>query len=147
MRSRLHFPLLACALLLMAGCASTPSLSDAQERALYDAHAGAPVDKFRYFGSFNSWTELGDDALVVWTRPSEAWLLDLYGPCPDLEFAHTISVSSTFNMVSARLDSITAHANNSMQIPCRIQQIRPVDVEALRAAQREVREAPQPSGT
>ena len=132
---------------LVTACATGPSRSDAENHALYAAHAGAPVNQFRYFGSLNSWQDLGDDALVVWTRPSEAWLLELSGPCPDLEYAHSISVSHTFNTVSARLDSVTVHGAGMMQIPCRIERIRPIDVTALRAAEREAREAPQASGT
>jgi hypothetical protein len=34
----------------------------------------------QFFGSLNGWTELGDSALAVWTRPSEAYLLELRGP-------------------------------------------------------------------
>ena len=147
MRCRTLFSLAALLAVLATACATGASRSDGERLALYSAHAGAPVNKFRYYGSLNSWTGLGDDALAVWTRPSEAWLLNLSGPCPDLEFAHAITVSNTFNMVSARLDSVTVHGTGTMQIPCRIEQIRPIDVQALRAAEREAREAPQPSGT
>src|SRR3546814_21028870 len=78
----------ALASLLLAvtasACAST-GMSDADKLATYRAPAGAPVDSFRYFGSINGWTSLGDSAVAVWTRPSEAWLLDLTAPVPDHE--------------------------------------------------------------
>src|SRR3546814_4708804 len=87
----------ALASLLLAvtasACAST-GMSDADKLATYRAHAGAPVDSFRYFGSINGWTSLGDTAVAVWTRPSEAWLLELTGPCPDIEYAPMIGVTS-----------------------------------------------------
>src|SRR3546814_8609286 len=74
----------ALASLLLAvtasACAST-GMSDADQLATYRARAGAPVSSFRYFGSINGWTSLGDSAIAVWTRPSEAWLLELTGPC------------------------------------------------------------------
>ena len=129
------------------GCASTPSLSDSEKLGLYNAHAGAPVKSFRYFGSINSWTALADDAIAVWTRPSEAWLLDLSGPCPNIEFAPSISLSSMMNTVSARFDKVTVHGAGSMQIPCQIAQIRPLDVKALKQARREARQNAQASGT
>ncbi len=72
--------LLAAGLLaaLGAGCATT-GLTDAQELALYQAHAGEPVKSFTVFGQLNGWSPLGDAALAVWARPSEAYLLELTG--------------------------------------------------------------------
>src|SRR3546814_4043332 len=87
----------ALASLLLAvtasACAST-GMSDADKLATYRAHAGAPVDSFRYFGSINGWTSLGDTPVAVWTRPSDAWLLELSGPCPDIEYAPMLGVTS-----------------------------------------------------
>ena len=50
----------------------------------------------------------GDEALAVWTRPNEAWLLDLSGPCPDLEFTHAIGLTDNLGMVHARFDKVLA---------------------------------------
>ena len=62
-------------------CATTGRLSSAEKLDLYRAHAGAPQSDMQFFGTLNGWTELGDSALAVWTRPSEAYLLELRGPC------------------------------------------------------------------
>lgn len=134
---------------LLAACATHPAQRDADNLALYNTHSGAPVDQFRYFGRMTQWVSLGDQALAVWTRPSEAWLLDLSGPCPDLEFAQAIGLSSTVNTVSARFDKVTVLGGGAHHIPCQIARIRPIDVDALRAEQRELRqqERAQPSGT
>src|SRR3546814_10042364 len=105
----------ALASLLLAvtasACAST-GMSDADKLATYRAHAGAPVSSFRYFGSINGWTSLGDSAIAVWTRPSEAWLLELTGPCPDIEYAPMIGVTSQSNRVSAKFDKVIAQGRS-----------------------------------
>ena len=129
------------AALALSGCASDSGLGTAERLALYQAHAGEPVNSFRYFGSLNGWTPLGDSALAVWTRPSEAWLLSLHGPCQDLEFTPAIGLTSRMNQVHARFDKVIAHSGNPMRLPCHIREIRPLDVKALRASEKELREA------
>src|SRR3546814_9998719 len=119
----------ALASLLLAvtasACAST-GMSDADKLATYRAHAGAPVDSFRYFGSINGWTSLGDTAVAVWTRPSAAWLLELTGPCPDIESAPMIGVTSQSTRVRAKFDKVIAHGGgNTLQFHCRIHTLRP----------------------
>ena len=47
----------------------------------------------------------GDSALAVWTRPSEAYLLELSGPCPDLSYA-AIGLTSSMGRVSSRFDKV-----------------------------------------
>jgi hypothetical protein len=127
---------------LLAACA-TNRPSEAERLALYRAHAGAPVKYFSYFGQINGWTPLGDRALTVWTRPNQAYLLELGGPCLDLDFAPAISISNLMGRVSAGFDNVIVHGGggSSMRFPCRIQEIRPLDVKALRAAQSELRKA------
>jgi hypothetical protein len=139
---------LACAAVLgLAACATSPAQRDADRRALYEANAGAPVDSFRYYGSINGWTPLGEEAIAIWSRPSEAWLLDLAGPCPDLAFARAITLSNTFGRVSARFDKVLVLDRDAIDIPCHIRQIRPLDVKAIRQAERTARAAAQASGT
>ena len=136
------FLLLAVGFALTA-CATTPKQSDAEKLALHLAQAGEPVKDFRYFGSLNGWSPLGDSALVVWTKPSEAFLLELYGPCSNLNYAPAITLSNTMGHVSARFDSVNVRGGGSsnMDIPCRIQTIRPLDVKGLKQAQQKLREA------
>jgi hypothetical protein len=122
------------------GCAST-RLSNAEELAMYRAHAGEPVRDFHYPGSLNGWTPLGDRALAVWASPSRAYLLDLMGPCSGLEFAFGISITNQMGTVSSRFDEVVVRDRHSaLQVPCRIQEIRPLDVKGLRQAQRELRQ-------
>ena len=136
--------LLLAMCLIVGACASTPRQTDAEKLALYRAHSGDPVRDFQYFGSINGWSPIGDSALVVWTKPSQAYLLELFGTCTDLGSAPAISLSNSMGRVSSRFDSVHVlggSGNTTMRIPCRIQTIRPLDVKALRQAQQEMREA------
>jgi len=137
------FTLLLAMTFALGACSTGPRQSDAEKLALYRSVAGAPVDDFRYFGQINGWSPLGDSALAVWTRPSEAFLLQLSGPCPDLEYAPAITVSNFSSRVSARFDTVSplGAGTGSIRIPCRIQTILPLDVKALKLAQSELREA------
>lgn len=128
--------------LLAAGCATT-GLTDEQELALYRAHAGEPVKSFTFLGQLNGWTPLGDTALAVWTRPSEAYLLELPGRCMDLDTAPAITVTNQGSRVYAKFDDVLVLGGlrNSFRMPCRIDTIRPLDVKALRRAQKQLREA------
>ncbi len=120
-------------LFVLGGCASNRAHRVEQQLQRFEAAAGLPVQSFRYFG-FNSWTSLGSEHLAVWTRPSEAWLIEVYGFCPDLDFAQRIGVTSSLNRVYARFDTVITEQGR-----CRIKSIRPVDVKALRELQREAR--------
>ncbi|WP_313928236.1 DUF6491 family protein [Pseudoxanthomonas sp.] len=141
MKPLLPFALLAAAAL--SGCATDGKQTDAEKLAFYRDHAGEPVKDFQYFGRLNGWTPLGDGALAVWTRPSEGYLLELTGPCQDLDYAMAISVTQFGNRVSARFDDVVplGAGTSSIKIPCRIETIRPLDVKALRASEKEMREA------
>ena len=116
-------------------------VAEPPQLALYQSHAGEPVGSFNFFGRLNGWTPLGDSALVVWTKPSEAWLLELTGPCQDMAYAPAIGLTSNMNRVYARFDKVLVNSPGSMGIPCHIQQIRPLDVKAVRASEKELREA------
>jgi hypothetical protein len=143
------FPAIASLLLAVAttSCAST-GMSDADKLATYRAHAGAPVRSFQYFGQINGWTSLGDSAVAVWTKPSEAWLLELSGSCPDLESAPAITVTNQFNRVSAKFDKVVPRGSSSMEFPCQISEIRPLDVKAIKQAEKTARDQPaESSGT
>jgi hypothetical protein len=121
---------------LLAGCATNPAERDAQQLALYRQHAGEPVPSFAYFGRVSSWTPLGSEALAIWTSPSRAWLLEVDGPCNDLAFAHAVKLSSSTGRVHVRFDDVTPIGPGAHPMPCRIREIRQVDVPALREARR-----------
>jgi hypothetical protein len=116
----------------LAGCASTPYAERlSQRQAAYTAAAGTPVRSFHFVGPLYSWEPLSDQQLVVYTRPSRAWLLDVDG-CTNLSFANAIGLTSNLHEVSVRFDRVLTGRGN---FPCSISQIRPIDVAHLKAAQ------------
>ncbi|MCX7512770.1 DUF6491 family protein [Frateuria hangzhouensis] len=132
-----HTLLAGAAMALVAGCASAPhGQRPAQRQAAYAAAAGAPVNNFRFFTPLWSWEPLGTDQVVIYTKPKEAWLLDVPG-CTELPYAPAIGVTSNLNQVSINFDKVVTGRN---QLRCTIQQIRPVDLGKLEAVQQEQRQ-------
>ncbi len=122
-----------------AGCASNGGIRDAERLALYRANAGEPVDSIQYFGNYNGWTPLGGGTMALWTRPSQAWLVEVYEPCADLDYAHTIGIRSIGGRLSARFDRIHVSNNGLIPLECTIKEIRPLDVKAIRLAEKDAR--------
>ena len=120
---------------LVGGCATDYKARTADQLALYRAHAGPPVPDFPYYHTFTQWTPLGRDALALWLSPTRAYLLDVPG-CTDLEWAHGIQISDAVGRVSARFDRVLPLGVGTVPIPCRIEQIRPLDTKAIRDAER-----------
>jgi hypothetical protein len=129
------------ALGLTACAAFGDRISDDERLEIYRSHAGEPVKNFQYFGRLNGWTPLGDSALAVWSRPNEAYLLELSGRCPDLDFASAISVSNQAGRVYARFDKVQAIGASSIPIPCQIAEIRPLDEKGIKQAEKDRRDA------
>jgi hypothetical protein len=72
---------------------------------------------------------------VVFTTPSDAYLLKVWPPC-DLRFViNRIGLTSTARTIYARLDSITVNAAGTGPGPlrCPIDEIRKVDYKRMRA--------------
>lgn len=117
--------------LLLAGCASHGA-ADEQRLAIYQAHASAPVKKVRYF-SPTGWEEIDENHILVTIRPAEAWLMRLSGPCMDFtDGSPVLLISSQFGYVSPGFDRVST---GDSRMSCRIDEIRQVDMFAMRAAQ------------
>ena len=135
----------AVPILALAGCAShgpagppAPTGTPAQQQALarYIAYAGPPIQQFTWLGHFYSWEDLGRDQLVVFTTPSDAYLLKVWPAC-DLRFDFDlIGISSTASTVSAHTDEITVHGPTAGPRHCPIDEIRKIDYRRMRADQR-----------
>ncbi len=135
--------LVAALLLLLTACSSVPYAQRVSEsQAAYAAAAGEPVRSFRFFTLY-SWEPVGDRQVAIYTRPTEAWLLDLGGGCPDLAIGNSLGLTSNLNQVMVGFDKVIAGRNS---FPCTISQIRPIDVSKLKAVrqqQREIRSEPR----
>ena len=120
---------LTIALAACSGVARRAKDQETQER--YLAYAGAPAERFTYFGHFDNWTALSATELVIWTTFNDAYLLDVQEPCAGLQFASRIGVTSTFGTVNRGLDSVLFERQR-----CPISQIRPVDYKRMMAERR-----------
>jgi len=130
----------AIALAALSACATT-GMSEAEKLATYRAAAGEPVSSFSYLGRISGWTPLDEEHIAVWTRPREAWLLSFHGICQDIEFAPMIGLTSQHSRVYAGFDKVLVDGRGSMQLPCRIREIRPLDTERIKAAEKAARDA------
>jgi hypothetical protein len=126
-------------LTLLGGCKSEPSKSDDvggtalkedQNSALarYTKYAGEPIKQFNWLGKFDSWESLSNDQLVVFATPTAPYLLKVWGPCRNLQFATSIGLTSTGKTVYSGLDSVIVQGQR-----CPISEIRPVDFQKMRA--------------
>jgi Family of unknown function (DUF6491) len=135
----------AAALALLGGCAGGAPQKDSgapaptgQQTALerYSAYAGPPIDRFTWLGRFYSWEQLGRDRLVVFTTPTDAYLLKVWSSC-ELRFViSTIAVSSTGGTVTAHLDSVVIDSAPTGRMVCPIDEIRRVDYRRMLAERR-----------
>jgi hypothetical protein len=122
---------------MVAAC-STPGPAERQARRLQliEEVAGAPVESF-HFWRLDRWEGLGREHVVVWTRLDTAFLLRVDAPCQGLDYALTLGLTSTNQRVYQRFDSVLFEDQR-----CRIAEIRPVDVKALRLAEKATPAAP-----
>lgn len=128
--------LLLCVGLGACAAAAKRMQLEAQELAVYQKHAGEPVDQVRTF-RMHGWQAVAERTLLLETRLNEWYLVEVYGPCQGLQFAHLIGVRNAMNMLRARLDHIVVDGQL-----CRIESIRPVDAKAAREEVRELRRRP-----
>ena len=130
--------ILLLAVLGASACASNRP-SDADRLAMYEAHAGAPVKQIRNVNAMG-WERVDDQHVILSTRPTESWLLEVSGPCLDWgSGSPLLRLSSTGPYVMAKFDRILTEGS---QVSCRIEEIRPIDVKAVRAAQDAARAQP-----
>ena len=126
---------------VLALCAAVPARADtaaymAQQLARYQKYAQAPVERFPMV-SLWQWQVVGKEQVVVWSGINTAYLITVYKPCINLDWARGIGITQNTAMhVDAKFDSIVFDHQN-----CRIQEIRPIDYKALRAAEKAAKAA------
>jgi hypothetical protein len=113
---------------LLVACSSIPLKErEKADRERYEAYAGPPVDHLTWLGRFDGWNPIGRDELVVWTTPSNAYLIKVTQPCDDLRFANRVELTSTAGTVNSLFDFVKVRGWR-----CPIQQIRPIDYKRLK---------------
>lgn len=121
--------------LSLSACASY-RLSDTERLALYEGHAGAPVEKINYTTPIG-WDRVDDQHVALDMRPGQRWLLKLSGPCLKMSSgASALRLSPLGGIVLSRFDRLELSGS---RVSCRIEEIRPVDLVGLRAAEKQLR--------
>ncbi|PJK09937.1 hypothetical protein CO608_04310 [Lysobacteraceae bacterium NML08-0793] len=128
--------LMGVSLLGLLACASgAPRLSEAERLDLYQAHAGAPVSSMPYRGAGTGFEIIDDEHLLLTQGASRGWLLQVAPPCLSQDRATAmLLVTSHIGQINVGLDAVGSRSYPGMR--CRITRIRPVDMKALRAAQK-----------
>ncbi|HEU4663568.1 MAG TPA: DUF6491 family protein [Dokdonella sp.] len=119
--------LAACCLVASGARADT---RETQRRNLerYTPYLQDPVESFPFW-RLHEWQLVGPLDVVVWSTIKDAYLVRVRAPCPRLEWARSIAVTSKqSHQVSARFDEVLAGGDR-----CPIEQIRPIDLVRMRA--------------
>jgi hypothetical protein len=148
---------LAAMLGVAAGCATSATHTNATSNstdgtaaeqaalARYTAYAGPPIDQFTWLGRFYSWEGLGRDRLVVFTTPSDAYLLKVWPTCDLRWVINLVGVSSTAGTVTAHGDTVSFNSGATGPMRCPIDEIRRIDYKRMRADMRTQKNAAAPS--
>ncbi len=121
-----HVVILVLIVLFAAACAGGLRRNADDDAVAYLDYAGEPVRGFTSF-RLQSWQPLSRDRLVLWTGVNEAYLVTVWRSCPDLQFAHSIHVSSTGSQITT-FDHVNVGRDR-----CQISEIRPIDVRRMKA--------------
>ena len=119
------------AVLVLALSAALPAAAKQHSHVNYAAYAGEAIPEFKFTQLYN-WQRTGDKTMVVWTKPSTAYLLTLANTCDALDSRVTLQVGGV-DGVTGRLQAGSGDVIIG-QLHCRVQQIQPIDLVALRAS-------------
>ena len=97
--------------------------------------ASAPKSSVPFARSYD-FEPLGRHNLLLYESMNRAYLVEIEDFCPDLPTAMAIGVDNKTSSLSAKFDALRIGGRG-----CRILEIRPVDVKAMKAAQKAAREA------
>ena len=138
MKASVKFALAAACIFMVFG---RTAAANKPEKVDYNALAGASVNSV-LFTRLMGWHAVdatsraaGTTQLIVQTGMKKAYLLTLYSPCRDLDFSIQIALTSSGHQLSAGFDKVLIPGHES----CRIKTIQPIDVKAMRAAEKAVR--------
>lgn len=96
----------------------------------YAAYAGEPIPEFKFSQLYN-WQRVNDRQMVVWTKPSTAYLLGLRHDCDALAGRVTVEIGG--------VDGIQGRLQAGMgdvivgQFRCRVDTIQPLDLARMKA--------------
>jgi len=115
---------------VLTSSAATAS-RESEQLARYEQFAKPPVQDMTFW-RMDGYESLGRDAVMEWTSVKDAWLIRVYEPCSDLEWANSIGLTSNMHRVSTKFDFVLARKSR-----CMIKSIQPVDYRAYREAKKQ----------
>lgn len=118
--------LLATLMLALAACTTTGPRRPAAPAMDYAQYAGPELEDVFYF-RLDSWEAVSRNELIIWTGMRDAYLLKVWEPCTELEYAQVIGFTSRFNRLT-RFDKLIAGRDT-----CPIGSIRKLDTARLKA--------------
>ena len=131
-------------LLLVAAIATTAGAQDRKTERLTKMEqrlefvtrfASEPKSSVPFARSYD-FEPLGRHTLLLYESMNRAYLVEIEDFCPDLPTAMAIGVENKTLTLNAKFDALRIGGRS-----CQILQIRPVDVKAMKAAQKAEREA------
>ena len=129
---------------LLAACATTPQMSESDELALMTRNSEV-VKKVTWREPIG-WDDVGDNHVLLTIKPTEGWLLRVAPGCLDWSGSRPVlNVSRLAGVVTSGFDKITrVSPGPGLGIPmsCRIEEIRVVDLGAVRDARNAVAGTP-----
>jgi hypothetical protein len=108
-----------------------------QRRVFVSQFAGEPRSSVSFMRHYD-FEPLGQHSLLLYESINRAYLLEIEDFCPELTSALSIGIDNKTSTLSAKFDSVKVRGRS-----CRILEIRPVDGKAMKAAQKQAREAEQ----
>ncbi|WP_297802795.1 DUF6491 family protein [Arenimonas sp. GDDSR-1] len=106
-----------------------------QRREFVTRFAAEPKSSVPFSRSYD-FEPLGRHTVLLYESMSRAYLVEIEDFCPDLPTAMAIGVDNKTSTLNAKFDALRIGGRS-----CKILEIRPVDVKAMKAAQKAEREA------
>ena len=100
------------------------------KRVDYAPYAGDPIPEFKFNKLYN-WQRTGDKTMVVWTKPSTAYLLTLRNNCDALSGRATVEIGGV-DGIDGRLQAGSGDIIIG-QLRCRVVAIQPLDLVRMKA--------------
>ncbi|AXE63769.1 hypothetical protein BBF93_05715 [Hyphomonas sp. CACIAM 19H1] len=124
---------------LLAACQSAPGTGTPQGIAAYadDPRLGAPVDRICFASSIDGFSDNKRNTVIL-REGRDEYMVEVFGACPDLEYAQSIGIDSTTGCLTRSDALIVGHTPGGTGMGpqrCLIKEIRKWDRKAEKPAE------------
>ncbi len=131
MKTMVRLSTLLVVTVFLVACATDRREQVDADQALFERHAGDPVNRVNY-AHIRGWRPAGDNAVLIEFNGRRYYLLDVGPPCQrDLRFSHVLSLRTTVPRALTTFDQVGSELGW-----CRVERIRPFDFNAYQAERR-----------